>query len=351
MRVAIVGGGLAGCALAYVLKVRGAEPVIVEAADRLASGASGNRIGLYNPRFTAELGPQGAFYSKAFFRALDVFGRLDEIDWVPCGALHLITDEKKARRFSKTCESWGWAQEDMRLVDAREASRIAGVEITHDALYLRRSGSVCPEKLCRAYADGVDVHLNVRAESLAQVKTDFGADAVVAANGLGALAFSACTDLPLRAVRGQVTLVAGGGALDGLASHLCYGGYVSRAVDGVHVVGSTFQPWLDHCDLLEEDDLDNLAKLKEAVPVLAGAEFEVIGARAAVRCTVKDHFPVIGALDAAAGYYVSAGHGSHGILSSLEGAHILAGMILGEQGDWPSALLVALSPGRFSTIC
>lgn len=347
MKIVIIGGGLAGCALAYVLKGRGAEPVIVEAADQLAAGASGNKIGLYNPRFTADLTQQGAFYSDAFFRALAVFEALEDIDWVPCGVLHLITEEKKARRFSKTCESWMWGAEDMRLVNAAEASAIAGIEILYDALYLPRSGSVCPEKLCRAYADGVAVHLNVRVESLEQVKLDFGADVVVVANGLGALGFEECAGVPLRAVRGQVSLVESAGVLADLSCHLCYGGYVSRAVEGMHVVGSTFQPWLDHANIIDADDVENFQKLREAVPCLRDVDFRLTGHRAAVRCSVKDHFPVIGALGAAAGFYISAGHGSHGILSSLAGADFLADLILGEETHLSQDHRALLSPGRF----
>ena len=54
MKAAIIGGGLAGCALAFSLKQAGVTPVVYESASRLAAGASGNSIGLYNPRFTAE---------------------------------------------------------------------------------------------------------------------------------------------------------------------------------------------------------------------------------------------------------------------------------------------------------
>lgn len=51
-RIAIIGGGLAGTSCAYVLKQYGFEPVIYEAGDKLAYGASGNEVGLYNPRFS-----------------------------------------------------------------------------------------------------------------------------------------------------------------------------------------------------------------------------------------------------------------------------------------------------------
>lgn len=345
MKILIIGGGLAGCALAYVLKRRGAEPVILEAGETLASGASGNRIGLYNPRFSAAMTPQARFYSDAYFTALETFTALDGIDWDPCGTLHLITDEKKARRFPKTFESWSWPEEEMRLVGAEEASAIAGVGIERDALYLPRSGSVCPEKLCRAYARGIETHTGTRIETTGQAREEYGADAVVLACGMGALRFPEAAYLPLRPVRGQVTLVRAAAATETLNCNLCYGGYISRSIDGVQAIGATFQPWLDHSDIVAQDDRDNIEKLRQAVPSMKDVPLDVIGNRAAVRCATKDHFPVIGVLGD--GVYISAGHGSHGILSALQGAHVLAGMILGGGNSVSPDVAEALSPGRF----
>ena len=111
MKVNIIGGGLAGCALAYVLKQNGVKPVIYEAGETLASGASGNDVGLYNPRFTASYGTVGQYFSTAFERALEIFKMFgDDIEWNPCGALHLMNDEKKTRRFPKMVDSWPWDQ-------------------------------------------------------------------------------------------------------------------------------------------------------------------------------------------------------------------------------------------------
>ena len=107
MKIAIIGGGLAGTACAYVFRRAGLEPVLYEEAAALASAASGNEVGLYNPRFTAEKGPEQEFYAGAFFEALKVFGELDGIDWNPYGALHLVNDEKKGKRFPQTARTWG----------------------------------------------------------------------------------------------------------------------------------------------------------------------------------------------------------------------------------------------------
>ncbi|MCB1681385.1 MAG: FAD-dependent 5-carboxymethylaminomethyl-2-thiouridine(34) oxidoreductase MnmC [Rhodospirillales bacterium] len=343
MKIAIVGGGLAGTACAYIFRQHGMTPVIYEARDELGPGASGNEVGLYNPRFTAETGPEQEFYAGAFFEALKVFEVLEGIAWNPCGALHLVNDEKKAKRFPQTAQSWGWGPERMRMVHAREASEIAGVRIDYDALYLPQSGTVSPRALCGRYAEGVEVHLNHPVSDLA----DISADAIVLAGGMGLSKFPEAAHLPLRAVRGQVTSIQASAESARLRCTLGYGGYIAPAIEGVHCLGSTFQRWLDHSEIIGQDDLDNILRLYEYVPALQG-EYAVSGQRAAVRTTSPDHFPIVGALDEARKIYISTAHGSHGILSSLRAAQYLAALLSGRgEAAFSEGLKERLSPGRF----
>ncbi len=340
MRVAIIGGGLAGCAAAYMLRRAGAEPVIYEAGPALASGASGNMLGLYNPRLSAQFSPEAQYYAGAFMLAREVFAGLEGIEWNPCGALHLITDEKKEKRLRGALESWGWGEEDMKWLGSDDASAVAGVSVPYEALYLPASGSVSPVRLCGAYTQGVEVHLNTPVFDLETLE----AEAVILACGGAVKDF--IPGLPLQSVRGQVTHVKSQGPLAGLKTCLCYGGYVSPAQEGVHMVGSTFQRWLAHTDILPEDDGDNLRKLGDAVPALGGA-YEIVGHRAALRTASRDQFPVVGAVPGREGVYVSTAHGSHGIISSMMAAQLLAGMISAGPPALPERVIECLNPARF----
>ena len=340
-RVAIIGGGLAGTSCAYVLKQSGLDPVLYEAGGQIAPGASGNARGLYNPRLSAERSPESAFYAAAFFAALSLFGELkDSIDWTPCGALHLMTDDTKSKRFRQCAVHWGWAEDDMRIVTAAEASVIAGVDISHDALYLTRSGFVSPAQLCAYYARGIECHFNAPMTDLATLK----ADAIIIANGMDARRFM---NLPLKAVRGQVTDIAPSPVSHRIKTCLNYGGYMTPAVAGTHMVGSTFQRWLDHSQIIPEDDADNLDKMMRAVPALRG-DYTMTGHRAAVRTTTPDHMPIIGRVPGHENIYISTAHGSHGILSSLMGAQILATMIQDAPSPLDEDVLGRLNPNRFS---
>lgn len=340
MKVAIIGGGMAGCALAYVLKQAGLEPVVYEAGETLAVGASGNSTGLYNPRFSAMRSPESDYYTSAFSLALRTFKALGGVEWDPCGALHLINDGKKQKRFSQTALNWGWDEYHMKVVGMDEASEIAGIDIAHEALYLPESGSVSPKKLCEAYMRGIDYHVNTPIDTPA----DLDADVVVLACGTAVKDF--CPDLPISGVRGQLTMVKETEYSRDLKCSICYGGYFSRATDGVHIVGSTFQRWLDHTEVLDDDDEDNLKKL---VANISGIDMgmEIVGRRAAMRATSRDNFPIVGAVPGQTNAYVSAAHGSHGILSTLMGAHVLADMILERPFCLGEPSVAALAPSRF----
>ena len=335
-KISILGGGVAGTACAHVFRQYGLDSILYEKEDSLAQGASGNRIGLYNPRPNALRGAASDFYTSAFSLALRQFSKFDEIDFKPCGALHLITDEAKQKRFSKMIENWCWQDGGLQLLYAQQASDVAGIPLEQEAFFLPQSGYVSPSKLCRAYAGETEVKYGTPGRP-----GEDDSDVTVLADGIGVK--DIFPDFPVYTVRGQVSLCEENETSQGLKTALCYGGYVCPAVDGVHVVGSTFQKWLDHCDLLEEDHQANLDHLTEAVPALAGLQAQ--DGRAGLRVASKDRFPLIG--PAGGGIYVSAAHGSHGLLGSLAGAHLLADMLRGGPFSLPKRTVKALSPERF----
>lgn len=330
MRIAIIGGGLAGTACAYILKNAGHEPVIYEASNTLASGASGNKIGLYNPRFSTQMDKNAQYFSTAYFEALTLFEQAGrEIDWNPCGTLYLINDEKRARRYPRINESWDWLDEDMRIVSAQEASTLAGIEIPNDALYLARSGFISPAKICAYYAKDIEVNLNHEINSLKELE---GFDTFILACGLGAKQFY--PDLQIKPVRGQVTYVKSTPPMNKLKSVVEFGGSIAPEHGGAHFLGSTFQPWLDHSDILDEDDHLNIERTIEALPCLKGA-YKVTDHRAGVRVASKNHMPIIGKVDEIRGgmsVFSSVAHGSYGILSSLRGAQIISNALSFDEG-------------------
>jgi tRNA 5-methylaminomethyl-2-thiouridine biosynthesis bifunctional protein len=337
-RIAIVGGGLAGTACASVLKSRGLNPVIFEAGQSLATGASGNMRGIFNPRFTARREADADFYMSGFELVARTLRHVEEIDFRGCGSLHLVTGDDKAKRFESCLHRWGWHEDHMALLPAAEASEKAGIALAQNALYLPDSGQLSPLKLCHHWAGGTDVRLS---SAISPGRLD-DFDAVILACGAAVRNF--IPFLPVHTVRGQIIQALASSASAVLKTNICYGGYIGAAEDGGHIVGSTFQKWLDSTDTSDIDTRDILDHLDRAVP---GLGLRAAGARASLRCAARDRFPVIGAVPGHDRLYVSTAHGSHGIVSSLAGAHMIADQLEGGVLSLPEDSVNLLSLQRF----
>lgn len=331
--IAILGAGLAGTACARILQSRGYAPVLFESAADIASGASGNPLGIFNPRLSAQRSAEADFYMSGYAQIAR------SAQHQPCGSLHLITDDEKMKRFKACQDSWGWSGDHMRLVSAQEASVIAGVEVSYPALFLPDSGQLSPRALCKNWAEGIDTRLSTTPD-----EDQLNAyDVVILANAIGAKDF--CPWLPVHTVRGQIITARASAVSRSLKTNLCYGGYIGVACDDQHVIGSTFQKWLEDTEIREDDTAEILTRLDATMPGLnIGA---VTGARAALRCAAQDRFPVIGAIPEKPGWYISAAHGSHGMVSSLAGAHVLADLIDSSPYSLPLQTVNLLSPQRF----
>ncbi len=331
--IAILGAGLAGCAAAYILRQYGFNPTLCD-PNGIASGASGNPRGIINPRFTAFRTPGSDFYTAAFSHAVRLFPQMEKIGYERCGSLHLVADEEKEKRFSCTLENWGWHADHMRYLSADEASAALGITVSKPGLFLPDSGQVNPSLLCKAYTKDIEV-----------VRATIEADAVIYANGPALVSDPAFADLRLQTVRGQITFVKETQTSSALKANLCYSGYISPAMEGLHVVGSTFQKWMADTNPVDEDDRSNLEKLAENLPSVTG--FKVTGHRAALRVSANDRFPVIGRVSKSE--FITTAHGSHGIAGTLAGAHLLADFLRGGPFSLGKSTINALSPERFKT--
>ncbi|MGE4313451.1 MAG: FAD-dependent 5-carboxymethylaminomethyl-2-thiouridine(34) oxidoreductase MnmC [Pseudobdellovibrionaceae bacterium] len=319
-RVAIIGGGIAGCAAAYEAQIAGAKVTLFEAGDTLAGGASGNPRGMINPRFSKLKSDEADFYMEGFARTIKLARQIakdNDIDYAETGALHLITNTDKEERFKGTCSNWGWHTDHMELVNADEASQIAGIPLEHGALYLPQSASLHPPAFCAALAKGAEIRLLAPVKNIVKAANGWSVDGeafdiVILAGGPETSALSPVVLPETHTVRGQLSYIEVNETSLPLKCNLHYGGYISVARDGMHVVGSTFQRWLVGTEVREEDHKYIINNLEEAVPALKNVK--IVGGRAALRTSAKSRFPLFGALDG--GLYVSTAHGSHGLVSA-----------------------------------
>ncbi len=204
-RIVIVGGGVAGCSIAYHLAQMGeGHDVVLVDRDQLTSGSTFHSAGLVGQLRGSVTLTQMMMHSVELYRTLDC-------GWVECGGLRLACSPE---RLEETRRQAGWATTfglPLELISPAEAVERFPL-MTDDgvlaASWLPTDGYLDPSLLTYALADGaraggVDILTNTRVTALEseggrirRVVTERGpvaADLVVLAGGmyaaeLGALA-------------------------------------------------------------------------------------------------------------------------------------------------------------------
>ncbi len=341
-KVAIIGGGFAGTSCAYVLGKLGVECTIYEAGAELGAGASGNFFGLYSPRIAAHRTQESDYYAAGFAQIQRAIRDLDRAHHNPCGTLHLFDNERREKRFHSALKNWGWAHDHMYLVSAKEASDISGVDVPCAGVFQSNAGAASPKHLCQAYASKAKVALNASVKDIGDLEEEY----IIMACGMGVTKFDETAHLELNAVRGQTTVVKATQATRALKCNIGFERYITHEHEGAHVVGATFQPWADNNVATDADDEENLSGLAKLFPALAEG-MEVVGHRASVRTSTRNHFPLVGEMPNYKNLYVSVGYGSYGIIGSIASAHLIADMILKRPYSLSKDTVKALAPTRF----
>ncbi len=375
-RAAIVGAGLAGAHTAAALSRRGWRTTVVDQMGKPAGGASGCPRAVMAPRLTAAPAHDGRFYAAAWRFALsELEGRHARV-----GTLQIAQDGDPAR-FDDILSAAVLPAAMLSHLDATEASDAAGVRLSHGGLYFPQGGWQEPGVICTALTASSEMRLGTIVSALrhdgghwhlldADGRTLLEADIVVLAGALGVKDFRETSWLPIEARRGQLTISATNEKAAALRTVLSYGGYVTPAHHGLHVLGATF----DHesaTDVRPGDHARNFQDAARIVPGLFESRSDVSGF-AAVRCMSPDHMPIVGPVpdhgpyleDFSAlrhghpwarypharyqsGLYVLTGLGARGAVSAPLAAELLAAQIGGEPWPLERDLVTALHPARF----
>lgn len=397
-KVLVIGGGLAGTTTAYTLANKGFKVELIERAERLASAASGNPLGVLFTKLNPEPSIHNSFYQQSYAFAIDHLQALEKntlakniLQWQQCGMLQLAFSEKEKTLQQQIIQSGKWSNEQVIAVSADEASHLSGINQQHGALFLPQSGWVDPASFCNAQ---VKAHpaITVRCSQTA-LRLDYSnktwsvyndkdelissSDIVIIANSLDASLFSQTAFLPLKSLRGQVSVLPLSSASQSLRTLLNYDGYASPAYQGYHCVGATFHHNDTCVDVRYSDHKINLEQLQRACPAFHDAltqnrTLADVRGRTAFRCQPPDYLPVVGPVPNLSaftkdyhglrtgklkqdypmgqflpGLFVNIAYGSRGLTSAAFCAEILASHVNGEPQPTEQAIVHALHPARF----
>jgi tRNA 5-methylaminomethyl-2-thiouridine biosynthesis bifunctional protein len=389
----VIGAGLAGTSTARSLAARGWRVTLVERHEALAAEASGNPLGaLYarlSPHGTAlsALAVSGLEYTA---RTLPLLGLERGVDFDPCGVVELEHDDAERKRHARLA-SQDWPAGFLVRLDAAEAAAAhVGIAVPSGGLLFPRAGWVRPPALCHALAAHPSIRTVLGRAVLGLQSSGEGWEvsdstgliarapvAVIAASGASA-AFGETAHLPLRLIRGQLTLVPQTPASNALRTVVCGEGYVTPSLDGVHSVGATHKFRDLSTGVTAAEHAENLAKLAAFAPALytalgaATLDAGRLGGRAALRCSSPDYLPIIGpvadagrfanayarlAHDAtleidtpspwAGGLCINTAHGSRGLVTAPLSGELLAAYFDDEPAPVPRPVVEAVHPSRF----
>jgi tRNA 5-methylaminomethyl-2-thiouridine biosynthesis bifunctional protein len=348
-RAIVIGAGIAGAAASERLAARGWAVTLIERHAGPAAEASGNHAGIFHPIVAPDDSLFARFTRASFLYLLDHWRNLDKLEWRRCGVLQLARDDAEKASQQRALETLGYPE------------RYAQFDAARGGIWFPEAGWVRPRSLVEGLLSrfAVEKHFGREVASLShendgwiakdsQGKVIAGAPVVVLANAADALRLSPQPEVRLRRIRGQLTLAP---AIKGLEHVVLRGGMVLPGVDGVSVIGASFDVGDEDPQVRADSHAGNLERLERMLPgTAAGLDPEMLAGRVGFRAVVPDRLPMLGPIPDArgSGLYAAFAYGSRGLLWAGLGGELIASLLEGEPLPVERKLAAAVDPERFS---
>lgn len=334
--VTVIGGGLAGAATAYALARRGTKVTLWEKEPQVAAAASGNPSAIFYPGVTIGWQAQTEFYFMGYAHTLALLAQFPQVAQRRCGMLLFPKPHETPARQRKVMDTMQPHDSLFRLVDAEEASLLAGVELSQGALYFPQNGWVDVGQLTRALLDHPLIELRLGEAGRIDGTT-------VLCHGWEAGDMHPQLKDVMHPVRGQISCIPAMEQTKDLRAVLSYGGYLTPAIDGHHHLGATYaRERLDTaCDAASHDE--NRTKL---ATFLGQDVPQAKGGWAALRSVTRDRLPLVGQVED--GLYASLAHASRGLLSCALSGEYIVSRLHGDPLPLPRHVAERVHPLRFT---
>ena len=132
-KVAVIGTGITGCTLSYMLAKKGIEVDLFEQSESICSGASSHELLVTYPRLSAHDSPFGRFNLQSYIYATNFYDNLETAAWKKTGVILLNHDESTQKRQSSLLEKRSDG-EIYQYLNSDEASKISGIELKFNGL-------------------------------------------------------------------------------------------------------------------------------------------------------------------------------------------------------------------------
>jgi glycine/D-amino acid oxidase-like deaminating enzyme len=337
--VAVVGGGVTGCACARVLAEAGLKVRLYE-ERQIASGASGRNGGFalrggaapYDVSAEAIGRDRAAAYWRSTERALGRIEAMAGDAFVRTGSLRLAADEEEAGELRRECEL---LQADGFEVEWRDQLEEPVRSLFAAAMFHPRDGAVQPARWVRRLAGlaaeaGADLREGSRVESVRELDAE---QVVVATDGYPSGLLGPLEGLIIP-TRGQMI------ATEPLPERLFDCPHYSRhgfdywqqREDGRILAGGFRDTALDDEFTTSEETTASIqASLEQLVSDLVGWPMVPTHRWAGLFGFVPDFMPVVGRVPGEDGLWVSGGYSGHGMVLGFMCGELVANAILGRE--------------------
>ncbi len=350
--VVVIGAGIAGASVARQLATRGISITLLE-RDQPASGASGNPVAVVRPEpggisnVISEFSAAGVGWLQ---RWLTTHGESVPHDF--CGAVRLLRDQRRHDKLAAYAQTV--PDEWLHEVSVSKATKLCGQSVATEGFFLPQAGWVNPTALIAALMDHPLIMLRSATEVKQLLPTSSNEWCTELANDekifsryvVLATAFAELSSNVegVDSTRGQLSVLAERDDKP-LRTIVCRDGYVTPAINGVHIIGATMQIDGD-ANPRPEDDLENFDRLQRLLSDFVSDASELHSGRVSRRATTQDRLPLVGKI--AEGLYASIGHGSRGVACAPWCAEFLVTQILDEPLPIGREWIERLHPLRFS---
>lgn len=409
--VAIVGAGIAGLTLATKLLEKNPDYKITVfcSDDDVALGGSSNDQGAIYPLLQANKSVIANFYADAYQYACTYYRDTLPNDSQPnkndvphkwCGVLQQAINDNLQTKFKTISQLW---PDLAQFFSPDESSQISHLELPYPSLFYKHGGWLNPKRYCQwlkkqlLATNKVTFRFNSQVHSIEkklktsifyewqvcletnEQATSSGFDQVVVAAGVDTIKLSACSELPITPVLGQVSKASSESSLSPLKTVLCHKGYITPADENIQSFGATFEKGATRAEVTDSANQVNVEQIQKVYPHQTWSKAlsvkDIDGANAAYRATTSDHLPLAGEIvhwdwvanyidknngqykrqdkiqqhipNDYAGLYVLTGLGARGITSAPILAEILSSQMTGLPSKIADSTRISVSPLRF----
>ena len=328
-QVTIVGAGIAGASVAQHLSRFGVQTRVLDGG---AGAGTSHTLpaALVHTRLMANTGPAGRLRRNAFGYAQHLVAAHPAFR--RCGILQTATTPQASERLRQVWRAQHGDAGDLDWRDAAHSGHAAG------GLFFPTVGRLDPG----AYVDDLLRHPNIERTQVPltpRTLERIGAGPVVLANGLAARQFPLAAHLEIAPIGGQIDLA----VVPDAAAHALAGAHYQipapEAGTNALWLGTSYEhaPWAP-----ARATAHNLAQLH-------GRPHRWLRRYRGYRCVSSDRWPVIGALEVSGEQrlWISAGHGSMGMVSGPLGGAAIASELCGTFAPLTTPEAALVSPDRF----